>query len=290
MRALDPQAALAGRPAGRQVDSADVIALLREVYAEGIATQDEAEELIAFDHSLAEPTPGWTDFFAATIADHVVRCQTPLGVVDGQKAKWLIGSLGWGGRAATQGGFAALLRIIETAREISPELAAYAIRQVRSAVLAGRRPASAVSLFLQRTIDSATAELVRRIVLGSTGQSQRPVSRAEAEAMFDLHDLTARGANDEDFDDLFFKAIAHHVIAAAGRSVPERRDALARHGDFPHGLAGAFVLGADEKAWLASHIMRDGRPTTAELKLLRFFTDWVGGSDPAVDRSLIRAA
>ena len=71
MGLFDPRTAGLTKTGGRPIDPADVIALLQEVYADGIGTREEAEELIAFDLSLADPTPGWTDFFAASIADQV---------------------------------------------------------------------------------------------------------------------------------------------------------------------------------------------------------------------------
>jgi hypothetical protein len=283
MAIFNPQAAMSARASGRHIDAADVIALLREVYAEGIVTREEAEELIVFDQSLADPTPGWTDFFATTIADHVVARQAPPRIVDDEKTAWLTGALGKGRHAATPGGFAAVLRLIEIAPEVSAALvAAYAIRQVRSAVLAGRRPASTVRLFMNRAIDPETAALVRRVMTGGTAQSARPVSRAEAEALFDLHDLTASGANDADFEDLFFKSVVHHLLSESGQAVPPRREALARNSEFPRKETSGKLLGGDETAWLASSIMRDGRPTTAEFRLLQFF----GGSTASTQSTL----
>lgn len=236
MGAFEPQAAALAMSRGRQIHAADVIALLREVYADGIGTREEAEELVAFDHSLTEPTPGWREFFAETVADHVTQRRTPPGIVDGEKSAWLIGALSRGRHAATASGFAAVLRVIETAQDASPSIAAYAIRQLRSAVLAGGNPASSVRLNLRRAIDFESAALIRRILYGSPKQLARPVSREEAEALFDLHDLAAGGTNDADFDDLFFKAIAHHLIAHAGGPVLPRREALARQANFPDGV------------------------------------------------------
>lgn len=288
MRAFGAQAAAQMDSRGRHVHAADVIALLREVYADGIGTREEAEELIAFDHSLNGPTMGWSEFFAATIADHVTRRQTPPGIVDGEKAAWLIGALSRGRHAATASGFAAVLSVIETAQDASPCIAAYAIRQLRSAVIAGREPASSLRLNLKRAIDFETAALIRRILLGSAGQSARPVSREEAETLFDLHDLVAGGDNDLDFDDLCFKAIAHHLIAHAGDQVPPRREALARQSNFPDRMLASLTV--DETAWLARQIMRDGRPTKIEFALLQYFAHGAGDRDHAVSEFIIRAA
>lgn len=272
MGVYEPQgAALAGASSG-QIHPADVIALLREVYADGIGTREEAEELIAFDQSLREPPPVWREFFSTTIADHVTRQQSPVSFVDDEKAAWLINSLSRGRHAATASGFAAVLRVIETAEEVAPSLAAYALRQLRSVVMAG--PASGVRLNLNRAIGFETAALIRRILLGCAGRSDRAVSREEAEALFDLHDLAASGTNHADFHDLFFKAVAHHLIARAGGRVPPRREALIGQSDFPKDIEA--VLSADETAWLSSQIMRDGRPTEIEFALLQYFA---GGSD-----------
>lgn len=281
MAMLERQAAVVAGSGRGQADAADGIGLLRAAHARGVATREEAEGLIAFDRSLRDAAPAWTDFFAAAIADHVIRQQAPAGIVDGGKSAWLIGAFGSGRHGLTRGGFAAVLRVIELARDVPPELAAYAIRQVRSAVLAQKEPPSSVRLSFRRSIDAAAAVLVRRILLA--GEAARPVSRAEAEALFDLHDLTAGGTNDADFDDLFFKAVVHHLIAAAGQPVPPREEALVAHAAFPRGAA--VRLGADEAAWLASQIMRDGRATASEFALLQFFTGEADGAAPATQAS-----
>jgi hypothetical protein len=290
MGLFDPRTAGLTRAGGRPIDPADVIALLQEVYADGIGTREEAEELIAFDLSLTDPSPGWTDFFAASIADHLVHRQAPAEIVDNEKSVWLMAALRKGRHTVTASGFAVLLRLIESARDVPPPLAAFAIRQVRSAVVARRAPARSVRLSFNRTIDSETAALVRRVVLGCAGLGVRAVTREEAEALFDLHDLSAGGANDTDFDDLFFKAVAHHLIAETGHTVPSRGMALARLSEFPRGEGHAAPLTPEETAWLATRIMRDGRPTAVEFELLQFFTGQTGAADAGADAHMIRAA
>jgi hypothetical protein len=212
--------------------------------------------------------------------------------VDGDKAAWLIRALSRGRQTVTPSGLSALILVLETAQEAVPGLAAYTIRQLRPAVMAGRGPASGVRLNIKRAVDHESAALLRRILLG---QSARPVSREEAEALFDIHDLAAGGDNDADFDDLFFKAIAHYLIAHAGGEVPARREALARHAEFPINIEAA-PLAADEVAWLSSQIMRDGRPTKTEFELLRYFAgdasgaSETNGADPERLQFMIQAA
>jgi len=266
----------------RHLHAVDVIALLREVYAEGIGTRDEADELIAFDHTLGDSVAGWSEFFAATVADHVVQRSDPAGVVDDEKATWLIGAISHGRRIATEGGFGAVMRVLETAREVSPLLAAYAVNQLRFAVIAGGGPAIGARKHFSRVVDAEDVVLLGRIVELAGGAPSRPVSRLEAEALFDLHDAIAASATDTGFADLFTRAIANHLLACAGTPVQGR---LAQ----PE-FAEAAVLGAEESAWLASRIMRDGRPTPAEFSLLRFFGAGPGGMDPSLRRFLDCAA
>jgi hypothetical protein len=278
---------------GRNIDSADVIALLREVYAEGIGTRDEADELIAFDHTLGETTPDWREFFATTIADHLLQRCEPAGSVDDKKAEWLISALSQGRRVATASGFAAVLRLLESGSQSSSSLAAYAIDQLRVALIAGEGPALGKRPHFSRSIDADDVAKLAHMLIVAGGVSGAPVSRTEAEALFDLHDAVAGGANDPSFDDLFFKAIAHHLLAVVGVPVPERREILESELELAARLArgnGQALLGPDETAWLAGRIMRDGRATRAELLLLQLFSGEPSDADPTLRRFLDRAA
>lgn len=293
---------------GRNIDADDVLALLREVYADGIATIGEAEELIAFDRTLACSTGEWQAFFAATVADHVVWREAPPGVVDERLAAWLTGMLLQRQQRLTAAGFAAVMRVVEAAAEVTPSLAAFAIEQIRLSVIGGDRTIIGRRAHFGRFLDSADTALLRRLLVAAGGRASRPISRVEAEAMFDLHDAVAGADNDTGFEDLFFKAIVQHLLAAAGCPVPARCEMLApdprvvtatsAFGRYsararaliefalPRGCAHDIRLSADESAWLAGQIMRDGRPTAAEYALLHLLAGKHGGIDPF----LVRAA
>lgn len=265
---------------GRNIHTADVIALLREVYADGIGTREEAEELIAFDRSLSGGETGWTAFFATSVADHVVRRQDPIGVVCDEKANWLVRALSRGRRLATEGGFSAVMRTLEIAREVSPLLTAYAIGQVRFAVISGSGPAIGARKHFCRIVDADDVALLERILELSGGVSARPVTRVEADALFELHDAVAGSMNDARFGDLFFATIANQLLASVGQPTASRVAAPM--------ITRAIQLGAEDSAWLSSRIMRDGRPTPAEFQLLQAFAGAPG--DPLQRRSLDRAA
>jgi hypothetical protein len=275
MDASQPQSMALALARGRNVDVADVIALLREVYADGIPTRVEAEELIAFDHSLAAPGQEWSEFFSAALADHVAASNC-----EDETASWLIAALSHG-RRATERGFAAVLRILEMAAKPAPPLAAYAIQMMTTALIAGEGAPIGLRAHFSRMIDGDGVALLARVLTAAGGSSSQPVTRAEADALFDLHDAVAGGINDPAFGELFFRAIAQHVIAASGHATLPRGEMFAGVTRTTYESAQEFSLppgcvaekpGPDLTAWLATRIMRDGRPTMAEYALLRLFS------------------
>jgi hypothetical protein len=77
-------------------------------------------------------------------------------------------------------------------------------------------------------------------------------------------------------------------VAALLRSPQEAVEAT--YADLNRHRAAAAAIGADEAAWLARRIMRDGRPTDAEKALLTFILDANGNLDPSLAELLARAA
>lgn len=209
----------------------------------------------------------------------------PTGILSESAARELIAQYAPHGRVATAGGIETLLRVIEAAIQSPSLLPAFLIGQLCAAVIAGEGPAFGRRPHFSRAIDAEDVRFVRRVLEAAAGAAGMPVSRAEAEALFDLHDAAAAGGCDASFHDLFCKAIANHLIAASSHAVPPRREALAAERDLVW-----VAIGAEQEAWLASHIMRDGRPTAAELRLLGLLGQSPDALDPSVRRLLDFAA
>ena len=209
----------------------------------------------------------------------------PAGILSETAARELIAQYAPHGRVATAAGIETLLRVMEAAIQTPSLLSAFLIGQLCAAVIAGEGPALGRRPHFSRAIDAEDARFLRRMLEAAGGTAAMPVSRAEAEALFDLHDAAAAGGGDPGFHDLFCKAIANHLIAASGHGVPPRREALAAERDLVW-----VAVGAEEVAWLASHIMRDGRPTAAELRLLGLLGHDPNASDPSVRRLIDFAA
>ncbi len=257
------------RQAAKRLDASDVVSLLREVYPDGVRGRNEAEALIAFDREFKDPAPEWRGFMAEAVADHLLQRSEPAGIVTETKASWLISAIAPKGRIATRGGTEALIRTIELASEIPAAFAAFAIRELWRDV---------------QLLNARDVSLLRRI-LEKAGKSGAPVSSAEAEALFDLHDTVAGAGNHASFDDLFFRAITNYLMSSSGRETLPRRDAFSRE---PRRDAGDGIAG-ESCAWLSSRIMRDGRPTPAERSLLALI-EKSPEPDPSLRRSFDHAA
>ena len=163
--------------------------------------------------------------------------------------------------------------------------AAFAIRELWREVIVGEGPAVSGRAHQTRMLDARDVLLLRRILEAGAGKTGTPVSAAEAEALFDLHDAVAGSHNHASFDDLFFRAITNYLMGASACETPPRMEALSREPrrDAGNGIAGEYC------AWLSSRIMRDGRPTAAERALLLLIDNGTE-PDPSLRSSFDRAA
>ncbi len=223
----------------------------------------EAEALLALDRMQPESTSVWREFVAGAIADHIVSAE-PAGILTDEKAAWLLGCAAPEGRVESAAAFEVIVRTLEHASEAPFSLSAFAIRQLQAAIISGEGPLIGARKHFSRTVDAEDAALLYRILVAAGGAEGRPVSRAEADALFDLHDATARSHNATAFNDLFYRAIANYTLAASGHALEPRKDALSPE----HVLSAQFRPNAEQAAWLAERIMRDGKPTLPEFELL----------------------
>jgi len=103
--------------------------------------------------------------------------------------------------------------------------AALALAVVRDGVITGEGPTTRGRVHFSRALDADDAAWCARI-LTATAVEHEPVSRAEAEALFEINDAAAERSDDGRFDDLLAKAVVHHAASASGLPVPSRTVAL----------------------------------------------------------------
>jgi len=105
------------------------------------------------------------------------------------------------------------------------DTAALALTIVRDGVITGEGPTTRGRVHFSRELDADDAAWCARI-LTATAVEHQPVSRAEAEALFEIDDAAAERSDDGRFDDLLAKAVVHHAASASGLPVPPRTVAL----------------------------------------------------------------
>jgi hypothetical protein len=129
---------------------------------------------------------------------------------------------------------------------------AAALAQVRRAIITGEGPTVVGRIHFSRTIDSDDVRLCARILI-LAGHDGEPVSRAEADAVFDIDAAGSERSDDGCFDDLLAKAALHHVMSACGHRVPRREVALARETPL-HAWTSAVEMNADLRSWLETRL------------------------------------
>ena len=113
----------------------------------------------------------------------------------------------------------------ELSRIACRHTAAHALTIVRDGVITGEGPTTKGRIHFSRTLDGLDAAWCARI-LTATAVEHQPVSRAEAEALFEINDAATERSDSGRFDDLLAKAVAHHAASEAGLPVPPRTVAL----------------------------------------------------------------
>jgi hypothetical protein len=145
--------------------------------------------------------------------------------------------------------------------------AALALTVVRDGVITGEGPTTRGRVHFSRELDADDAAWCARI-LTATAVEHQPVSRAEAEALFEINDAAAERSDDGRFDDLLAKAIVHHAASASGLPVPPRTVALSPETAI-ESWAPAKAAGVDSEVleWIAGQ-MRGKHRANRTLKTL----------------------
>ena len=117
------------------------------------------------------------------------------------------------------------IAVLEPSKISCRNTAALALTVVRDGVITGEGPTTKGRVHFSRALDADDAAWCARI-LTATAVEHQPVSRAEAEALFEINDAAAERSDNGRFDDLLAKAVVHHAASASGLPVPSRTVAL----------------------------------------------------------------
>jgi hypothetical protein len=169
--------------------------------------------------------------------------------------------------SASAGMLADRIGALEPSRISCRDSAALALTVVRDGVITGEGPTTRGRVHFSRALDADDAAWCARI-LTATAVEHQPVSRAEAEALFEINDAAAERSDEGVFDDLLAKAIVHHAASASGLAVPPRTVALSPDTAI-ESWAPTKAVGVDTEVleWIASQ-MRGKRRSNRTLMAL----------------------
>jgi hypothetical protein len=309
--------------------SASDIARLRGFVAESSKIDEETAVSLIQLNQTEGSTPGWDAFFIDTISEYVICDMAPIGYVSHENAQWLINQISENGLVPKANSIDLLICVLERGICVPPELSAFTLSQVAQAIATGTgplRPANTLSA--KGVVGGQDVDMLNRILLAFGNFGEVAITRAEAEVLLDINDVTSEAHNDPAWSDLFIKSITNLLMAASGYSVPARAKALLRE-PWQHAVSDSVsnflvqmlsnlltsyrapstqdywearnttwvelpenskLVTQDEASWLAGRIGRDGKLHENEKELLTFLSAKVPSIHPALQELVNKVA
>lgn len=168
--------------------------------------------------------------------------------------------------------FQSLIAAIEQSKIEVADLSAAALRGVLNGVITGEGPTTTGRAHFSRTLDPDDALLCARILTAAGGEAGAPVTRLEANVLFDIAAAAAERTDDGRFDDLLVKSVAHFALAEAGHTVPPRQVALDPATALSSWANSSTDIDGEILAWIASHVRNKRRLKSTLMGLSAFLT------------------
>jgi hypothetical protein len=206
----------------------DVLYFRGEVFRDGIVSEPEAKAIIALNGANGEKCAEWNSYYVETLTLYVVDQMEPRGYVSHANAQWLVDAISRDGRIEAANELELLLSILSRAQSSPELLVGFTLTVVAKAVLEGEGPLASGRQLQRGVIGEAEVELIRRVLYAYGGESGISISKTEAEILFDLNDRSVAAENHPAWRELFVKATANYLMAAATDRAPSRTEAIAR--------------------------------------------------------------
>src|ERR1700753_2326140 len=169
--------------------------------------------------------------------------------------------------SATLAASAEAASALEPSKISCRETAAHALTIVRDGVITGEGPTTKGRVHFSRELDADDVAWCERI-LSASAVAHQAVSRAEAEALFEIDGAAAERNDSGRFDDLIAKAVVHHAASVSGLPVPPRTVALSPETAIESWApAKAVSVNTEVLEWIAAQ-MRSKRCSNRALKAL----------------------
>jgi hypothetical protein len=208
------------------IRDSDVAAMRRAFNEDGVISTSEAEALLSLNSACRVTDGAWQPFFIEALTDYIVHQAEPDGYIVVEKADWLLARISRDGHVTTHTELELLLNVIDKARWSPPSLAAFALAQVRDAVISGVGVTRAGQMLQPGMVGQGEIDLIRRILYAFAGDGGIAVTRAEAEVLIEINKSLAPGKCSPAWTELFVKAVGASVLSSLGHHIPPREEAL----------------------------------------------------------------
>jgi hypothetical protein len=168
--------------------------------------------------------------------------------------------------------FQRLMTAIEQSKIEVAELSAAALGDVLKGVITGEGPTTAGRVHFSRALDPDDASLCARILRAAGGEAGAPVTRLEANVLFDIDAAAAERTDQGRFDDLLVKSVAHFALAETGHAVPPRQVALDPATELSSWANRSTDIDSEILAWIASQVGNKKRMKTTLMGFSAFLT------------------
>jgi len=168
--------------------------------------------------------------------------------------------------------FQRLMAAIEQSKIEVAELSAAALGDVLKGVITGEGPTTAGRVHFSRALDPDDASLCARILKAAGGEAGAPVTRLEANVLFDSDAAAAERTDAGRFDDLLVKSVAHFALAETGHAVPPRQVALDPATELSAWADRSTYIDSEILTWIASQVGNKKRLTTTLMGFSAFLT------------------
>jgi len=173
----------------------------------------EANTLFELD-SISKKPEGWADYFVLVLTSYLVHQGRPEGYINDAMAAWLIARIDHDGVVETETELRLLMNVLKVAEVPGDRLEAYALNQVKEAVMTGRGRVGHDTL-TPGVIGRAEVELLRRVFYSVGGDGGLGITQMEAQYIFNLNEVTKGRDNDPEWQRFFVGAIANHLMMVA---------------------------------------------------------------------------
>ncbi len=190
--------------------------LIERVFEDGVVTRAEAEALFDLNLRLSGEDRAWDARFIEAVSDFLLTREPPQGWISDEEADWLIGRLTIPGRPLAETELDLLLVLLRRADGAPVRLSRFTLGAVSARI---RK---------QGRADGEDAERMRRAIHAHSSEGRVGITRHEANILFATNDAIAHARNAQEWNRLFARAIANHLLSAAHPAPEALADALGR--------------------------------------------------------------